>query len=344
MKKVLVLFGGPSCEHDISIQSGLYVSKNIDKERYEVTNSYIDRNGNFYLYKDKNYDLSLGKKLESLERISNIFKFLKEFDIVFPVLHGTYGEDGSVQGLLECLSIPYVGSKVLGSSLAMDKVYAKIVLSKANIKNTKFCYLKVKDNNYIFVDKELNEKACNKEKLIENIEKELGYPMFVKPSNSGSSIGITKVYNKKELFKAIDIASNYDYKILVEKSIIGRELECGILETDKIIASSVGEIIPAGDFYDFNSKYKDDNSKTDTCPNIDEDIKKEIQNIAIKAFKVLDLKGIARVDFFLDENNNIYLNEVNTMPGFTKISMYPKLFEEIGIKIKELLSNLIENL
>ena len=342
MKKVLVLFGGMSPEHDVSILSGLCILKNIDREKYEVTGSYIDKGGNFYLYTDENYDLKLEEHLSNLKRIENILDFVKDFDVVFPIIHGTTGEDGKIQGFLDILNISYTGAKVLGSALAMDKVYAKMILDKAGIKQAESRYIKVINNKYIYVDDKLNEKEIEKEKLLEKIIKELSLPVFVKPSNSGSSIGISKANNKKKLLKAIDIAKEYDSKILVEKALEAREIECGVLGNESVIASKVGEVISNDDFYDYDSKYKSSKSETIINPKLENGIEDKIREIAIKAYKALDLKGFARVDFFLDKENNVFLGEINTIPGFTNISMYKMLFSASGIEIKELITKIIE--
>ena len=342
MKKVLVLMGGDSPEHEVSILSGLCVLENIDRNKYEVTGSYIDRSGNFYLYTEEKYDLKIGDKLTGLKKIDNIIDFLKKYDIIFPVLHGNFGEDGKVQGLLEFIKKPYVGLKVLGSALGMDKAYSKIIFEKAGIKQVKHIFIKHINDKYIYIDKQFNEEEYSYDKLLELIKKELNYPLFIKPSNSGSSIGISKVNNDTELKKAIDLATEYDYKILIEEGLNARELECGVLEQEKVIASKVGEIISKDNFYDYDSKYKNNSSKIIINPDLPEEIEKKIQDIAIKAFKAIDGKSLSRIDFFLDKDNNIYLNEINTMPGFTSISMYPKLFEESGIKISDLLTDLIE--
>lgn len=342
MKNIGVVFGGISTEHDVSVISGLFVSENIDKEKYKVTNIYIDKDGNWYEYKNKNYEISFEEKLNNLEKITNIIEYLKEFDCIFPVLHGLYGEDGTIQGLLEIIKVPYVGCKVLASSLAMDKVYTKIIFEKAGLPQVKYQYIRKNKNKYIYVDKEFNEKEYTLEEISERVSKELNYPLFVKPSNYGSSVGITKVKNEKELINSIKLAGEYDIKILIEEGIDARELECAVLGNEEVIASCVGEVISADEFYDYNSKYKNNKSITIEHADIKEEIANEIKKLAKKAFKSIDGKGLSRVDFFLDKDSNIYINEINTLPGFTGISMYPKLFKASGIEIKELITNLIE--
>lgn len=341
MKKVLVIFGGESPEHDVSIVSGIYVAKNIDKNNYHVEKAYIDRKGNWFVYEGKE-SISFEDKLTNLKEIDNVFKFLKEFDVLFPVLHGRNGEDGRIQGLFELVNIPYVGSKVLGSSLAMDKVYAKFIFDKAGIKQAKYKYVKRIRDGYLYIDDSFNEINYSLKELISNVIKDFKFPIFVKPSNSGSSVGISEAKNEKELEKAMLLAEKYDNKIVIEEGIKGREFECSVLGNESVIASKVGEVISAAEFYDYESKYKNPNSKTIINPDLPKNIEEKMKSIAIKAFKAIDGKGLSRVDFFLDENNTIYLCEINTMPGFTDISMYPKLFEASGVAIKDLLTKLIE--
>lgn len=341
MKKVLVIFGGLSPEHNVSIMSGLCVSKNIDKTKYQVEMCYIDKTGNWNTY-NGDYNLEFEEEVKTTTIIENIIDYLKRFDVIFPVLHGENGEDGRIQGLFEYAGVKYVGSKVLGSVLAMDKAYAKTIFAKAEIKQANYLYIKRIENGYVYVDNNLNEEEYVLENILSLALKKIKFPMFVKPSNSGSSLGITKAENKEELEIAINKAAKYDSKILIEQGINGRELECAVLGNDKVIASKVGEIISADSFYDFDSKYKNSESKTVVNPDLDSDIENNIKEIAIKAYKALDCKGLARVDFFLDNNSTIYLNEINTMPGFTAISMYPKLFEASGIELKELLTKIIE--
>ncbi len=274
-------------------------------------------------------------------------KYLKNLDVVFPVLHGLYGEDGTVQGLLELLKIPYVGCKTLGSSICMDKAYTKIIFEKAKIPQAKHIYIKAnktKDKDITF--QYINEEFENEEVTISNIsdiiQKTIHFPVFVKPSNSGSSVGIHKAENTQELEEALFDAAKYDTKILLEEEIVGREVECAVLGNEKIQATCVGEILPAEDFYTFDAKYKNPQSHTVIPADIEEEKQKEIQELAKKAFKAVDGKGLSRVDFFIRKcDNKVYINEINTMPGFTQISMYPKLWEACGVSYTELLDKLI---
>lgn len=260
-------------------------------------------------------------------------------DVVFPALHGLYGEDGTIQGLLELLKIKYVGCKVLASSVSMDKVYTKVLFEKAGIPQANYIYIKACNNTYTFVDKQFNEQKLElMKKSAKRQKKQLGYPVFVKPSNSGSSVGINKAKNSEELKQAIMYAEKYDTKILIEEEIKGREIECAVLEDEEVKASTVGEILPADEFYTFDAKYKNQASRTVIPAELEQDKIEETRNMAIKAFKAVDGSGLARVDFFIKKaDNKVYINEINTMPGFTQISMYPKLWEKCGIQYSDLL-------
>ena len=332
--KIGVIFGGMSTENEVSVVSAKSIMENLDKNKYEIFPIYIGKDGTWYEQKENKQN-----------EIENVIKYLKELDILFPVLHGLYGEDGTIQGLFELIKKPYVGCGVLASSIGMDKVYTKIIFEKAGLKQTKCEYIRKykNNNNYIYIDKIFDEKNMSLEEITEKIEKNIKYPMFVKPSNSGSSVGINKAKNKDELKNAIKYASEFDTKILIEQGIIGREVECAVLGNEEVIASVVGEVKSAEEFYSYDAKYNNENSKTDIPAKISEELSDEIRKQAIKAFKAIDGKGLARVDFFIEEETEkIYINEINTMPGFTSISMYPKLFEKAGISYKELLDKIIE--
>ena len=344
--KLGVIFGGMSTEHDVSITSGTSVIKNLDKDKYEIYPIYIDKEGKWYKY-SKNIDeidiLQVGEEIEEKILIANPIEYLQECDVIFPVLHGLYGEDGTIQGILELLKKPYVGCKVLGSSICMDKAYAKIIFNKAGINQAQYVYVKKEKENFVYIDKQFNEKHYNLEEIAEITEKELEYPVFVKPSNSGSSVGIKKAHNKEELIEAIKYAGNFDSKILIEQNIEGREVECAVLGNDNVKASCVGEILPAEDFYTFDAKYKNAESRVVIPAEIPENISEEIRKTAIKAFKATDCKGLSRVDFFIENNTNrVIINEINTLPGFTQISMYPKLWESMGLNYTKLLDKLVE--
>ena len=335
--KIAVIFGGASTEHDVSVVSGTSVLKNLNKEKYEILPIYIDREGNWHEYtKDiKKIEIAkIGEEITELRKLDDIMETLKKQDVLFPVLHGLYGEDGTIQGLFEILKKPYVGCKVLASSVAMDKVYTKIVLEKAKIQQVKSEYIRKYQNKYIYIDKEFNETTYELDKLVEILEEKLPYPMFIKPSNSGSSVGVSKAETKEELKKSIENAGMFDKKILVEQGIIGREVETAVLGNEEIQVSEVGEIKAAEDFYTFDAKYNNQASKTIIPTEMSKEQREEIRKTAIKAFKAIDGSGLSRVDFFIeDKTNKIYLNEINTMPGFTSISMYPKLFEAVRNKL-----------
>lgn len=331
--KLGVIFGGMSTENEVSCVSGNSIIKNLNKEKYDIFPIYIDKNGEWF----EIYNLN-DKRI-----IKNIIEYLKSLDIIFPVLHGLYGEDGTIQGLFELLKKPYVGCGVLSSSVGMDKVYSKIVFNKAGISQTKCVYIRNYKDTYIYVDDEFNEKELKLEEVSKLVTEKLEFPMFIKPSNSGSSVGISKAHNKNELEIAIMDAAKYDRKILIEQGITGREVECAVLGNEDVITSCVGEIRAGDEFYSYDAKYNNKESKTLIPAEISEEKSEEIQKLAIKAFKAIDGKGLSRVDFFIEEETEkVYINEINTLPGFTSISMYPKLFEQVGIPYSELLDKLIE--
>ena len=322
--KVGVIYGGMSTEHDVSMMSGKNVLENLDKKKYDIIPIYIDKNGKWYI---------------NNKEIKNIVDKLKEMDVIFPVLHGLYGEDGTIQGMLELLTIPYVGCDIISSSMCMDKVYTKCVLQKANIKQAKYIYIK---NENTYVNEEFEEMKLENDEIVKLVEEKLQFPVFVKPSNSGSSVGVTKASNGPELIKAIEEACVYDKKVLVEEAIVGKEVECAVLGNDNPKASTVGEILSAEEFYSYDAKYNNAESKTRIPAQISEEKIEEIRRTAVKAFKAMDCKGLARVDFFVkNETNEVYINEINTMPGFTEISMYPKLWGYMGLEYSELLDELI---
>ena len=344
--KVGVIFGGKSSEHDVSKVSGTSVISNLDKQKYDILPIYIDKKGTWNTYeKDINEIkiLNIDNNIEEdTKPITNIVEVLKSLDVVFPVLHGLGGEDGSIQGLFELLGIPYVGCGILASSIGMDKAYTKIIFEKAGIKQAEYEYIRKFNDKYIYVNKNFNEEILNIDEVVQKIDNNLRYPMFIKPSNSGSSVGINKANNLEDIKDAIEFASEYDKKILIEEGIVGKEVECAVLGNEEVSASCVGEIKPAEDFYTFDAKYNNQESKVLIPATISKEMSEEIRKLAIKAFKAIDGKGLSRVDFFAnEETNEIYINEINTLPGFTTISMYPKLFEQVGIKYSDLLDKLI---
>lgn len=344
--KLAIIFGGMSTEHDVSIVSGLSVIKNLNKEKYEIYPIYIDIEGNWHKY-TKNINqigkIKVGDKIKEIEKIENPIHYLKQMDCIFPVLHGLYGEDGTIQGLFELLKIPYVGCRVLSSSISMDKAYTKIIFEKAGLIQAPYVYIREYKGKYIYIEKDFTETEYTLEELSTKIEEKITYPIFIKPSNSGSSVGINKAKTKEELEKAIEYAAKYDRKILIEQAIEGREVECAVLGNEEVIASCVGEVLSAEEFYSFDSKYNNQDSKTQIPIQMAKEITEKIRKQAIKAFKSVDGSGLARVDFFVEKDTNrIIINEINTMPGFTNISMYPKLFEASGISYSELLDKAID--
>ncbi len=324
--KVSVIYGGMSTEHEVSINSARNVIDNLDKSKYEINPILIEKSGEF-IDKDN-------------KAIKNIIQYLKDSDVVFPVLHGLYGEDGTIQGMLEMLNLPYVGCKVLASSIGMDKVYTKIIFEKAHIPQAKYIYIKSEN---IYINDEFEEIKLENDEIVKLVEEKLKFPVFVKPSNSGSSVGVTKATNQSELIKSIQNATLFDKKILIEEAINGQEVECAVLGNDDIEATTVGEIKSAESFYSYDAKYKNVESKTVIPADIPIEKINEIKRLAIKAFKAIDGSGLSRVDFFVEkETKKVYINEINTMPGFTSISMYPKLWENEGLKYSELLDKMIE--
>ena len=341
--RLCIVFGGMSTENEVSCVSAISVIKNLNKEKYDIFPIYIDKKGYWFEVQNIEKNEKIGEEIEDKTYINNPIELLNTFDVVFPVLHGLYGEDGTIQGLFELLKIPYVGCGVLASSVGMDKVYSKIIFDKAGINQTKYIYIKNYGDKYIYVDNNFNEKILGLEDITNIIIRKLKFPVFVKPSNSGSSIGISKANNEEELKKAIVEASRFDRKILIEEGIVGKEVECAVLGNEDVISSCVGEIKSADEFYSYDAKYNNQESKTLIPADISEQKSKEIQELAIKAFKAIDGKGLSRVDFFIEKGTEkVYINEINTLPGFTSISMYPKLFNQIGIGYTELLDKLID--
>lgn len=320
MKKILILFGGNSHEHNISCKSAKTILENIDNNKFETTAVGIYQN-NWYIFNDNLDYLTNNNWLESnITKIDNIIEFIKQFDKIFPIIHGNDGETGALSGLFNLFDIQYVGSNILGHATSYDKEITKIICSHHNIPQIPYITL---HNN----------------QKIKKIDIE--YPVIVKPASCGSSIGINIANNNKELNKYVKIAFNYDTKVIIEKFIKARELECAILEDKKLIVSTVGEIKSTNTFYDYESKYILD-SKLIIPANINKEIIKQIQDYSIKIFKILSLKKLSRIDFLYDyENNKLYFNEINTIPGFTSISMYPQLFNHQGITTKELITKLL---
>ena len=340
MKKLLIICGGQSSEHIVSRMSCTSVLNNIHKNLYKITLVGIDKNGTWYLLDQNQKDLAKNSWLNNSTEIKDIFGLLKEHDVVFPVLHGMNGEDGTIQGLFELAGVPYVGCRVLGSSVSMDKIYTKKILDTAGIPQVKSLYVKKRyDDKLVVVDNNFQEH----EEILNIVKKELCFPVFIKASRSGSSVGCFRCNKEEDLINTLQEAAKYDRHIVVEECIDCIELETAVLGNDDVIVSRVGQIMPHGEFYTFESKYEDAESKTCIPALVDEKIQEEIRKLAIRVFKAVDGHGLSRVDFFLDrKTNKIYLNEINTLPGFTNISMYPQLIEDFGIGYSDLIDELID--
>ena len=322
MKKILILFGGNSYEHYISCLSAKTILENIDNKKYDVTSVGITKDNNWYIFNDKLDLLTKDWTKGKLTKIDNIIEYLKTFDKIFPIMHGNPIENGNLQGMLNMFNIPYVGTDLLGSIIGYDKVLTKIICNKYNIPQVP--YLVITEN-----------------KPLKSIAIE--YPVIIKPAKCGSSIGINIANDLKELNKHLKEAFKYDNKVLIEKFIKSRELECAVLYDKKLKVSPVGEIKSINTFYDYEAKYEKDSTLIIPA-NLPKDLSKQIQELSLKIFNILELKDLSRIDFLYDYNHDtLYFNEVNTMPGFTSISMYPMLFKEKGISIKELITKLIEN-
>lgn len=333
--KVAVIFGGQSTEHEVSCLSAYSVVNNIDREKFDVALIGITKEGDWVCLGDEDIcnmkDCSWANKAEKGVGISGGVGVLESCDAVFPVLHGLWGEDGTIQGLFELAEIPYVGCGVLASAVSMDKAYTKIILKDAGIPQ---CLHTVAYRSDI-----LNDIAV----CIEDIETKIGYPCFIKPSNSGSSVGVFKVKNREELKVALVEAQKFDRKVIVEEFVDGREIECAVLGNENPVASTPGEIIPSKEFYDYEDKYSSGTSVVQIPADIPEEKREEIKKYAVKAFKALDCAGLSRVDFFYKRaTGEIVLNEINTLPGFTDISMYSKMMKNDGMAFKDLVTKLIE--
>jgi D-alanine-D-alanine ligase len=375
MKKLRVgiLFGGRSGEHEVSLLSAASVLKAINKNKYEVVPIGITKEGRWLTeahaermlrgeaHQEEGRHLRAGdpestpgaavlakgeavivppvpqsRGLVPFESAASAAQNGIDVDVIFPVLHGTFGEDGTIQGLLELAEIPYVGAGVLGSAAGMDKDIMKHLFAGAGLEIVK----------HVTVLRSQWEKGPKK--VTKLVESRLKYPLFVKPANLGSSVGISKAHDRKELAPAIETAAGYDRKIVIEEGVGGkkrkaRELECAVLGNDEPQASVVGEIIPGAEFYDYNAKYIDEGSRPVIPAEISKKQMKQVQEMAVRAFKAVDCSGLARVDFLMEpKNGKIYINEINTMPGFTSISMYPKMWAASGLPYPELIDRLIQ--
>ena len=363
--RVGLLFGGCSGEHEVSIHSARAIARALtsgaNADKYDVQPIHIGKDGQWLMGDVAQQVLASGKPLQLPEQTNaqttassstdpeaaNLtttpagvlnrlpaFQQASDVDIWFPILHGPNGEDGSVQGLLQLMQVPFVGSGILGSAVGMDKIAMKMIFAQAGLPQVK----------YVAVNRsEIWSNPCVFPKLCDRIETELGYPCFVKPANLGSSVGISKVRSRQELEIALDNAASYDRRIVVEAGVVAREVECAVLGNDQPRASVVGEITFQSDFYDYETKYTDGQAQLTIPAALPDDITAQIQARAIQAFQAVDAAGLARVDFFyVESTGEVLINEINTMPGFTATSMYPMLWQASGIPFPELVDQLIQ--
>ena len=349
MKKlsVCILFGGISPEHEVSLRSAESVLKNIDKEKYNLFPVGITKEGDWILYGGKDYsDLPSGKWLDNPNnhrvaispiRGQGLLTFegdcvvRERIDVVFPVLHGENGEDGSVQGLLQLAGIPYVGPHVAASAVAMDKTLTKLVADHAGVTQAAWHLVRGSD------------MGSRMEATLDSLEKQFQYPMFVKPAGTGSSVGVSKAGSREDLEKGLLAAGKFDDKVLVEEFIRGREVEVAVMGNESPVASICGEIDSGAGFYDYDAKYITDTSVAYVPARIPEDVAESVRDTAVKVYKAIGCQGLSRVDFFVTwQENRVVFNEINTLPGFTSISMYPKLFGASGIPYSQLIDQLLE--
>jgi D-alanine-D-alanine ligase len=353
--RVGILYGGKSPEHNVSLSTAMAVMNAIDKNKFDVIPIYITIEGQWIKGERLTGTITEVKQLQfqsdakamipvALNQVPALADDKNQFpsvtdankesetavDVIFPLLHGPNGEDGTVQGLLEILNIPYVGNGVLASAVGMDKVMMKNLFAQAGLRQAKYVSFTKRD------------WSKDEEAAYDQVEQKLGYPCFVKPANAGSSVGITKCKQRADLKAAFIEAFKYDRKIIVEEAIVGREIEIGVIGNDEPICSVVGEIIPKKEFYDYQAKYEDGNTELIIPAKVTEEQYETIKQMAITAFKALDLSGLVRADFFLAEDGTVYINEINTMPGFTPYSMFPLLWKHSGVSYPELIERLIQ--
>ena len=346
-RSVCVLFGGISPEHEVSLRSAEFVLNNLDPEKFNIFPVGITKDGDWILYRGKDYSLLptgewknhpdnrraaispvRGQGLLSFEGDCVVREWI---DVVFPVLHGENGEDGAMQGLLQMAGIPYVGPHVAASAVAMDKTLTKLVVDQARIRQAAWMLVRS------------NDVDCRLDWTLDQVEKRFDYPVFVKPAGTGSSVGVSKASNREELKIALVTAGTYDRKILVEEFINGREVEVAVMGNESPVASICGEIDSGAEFYDYNAKYITDTSVAYIPARIDENVEELVRDAAVRIYSAIGCQGLSRVDFFVTyEGNEVVFNEINTIPGFTSISMYPKLFAASGIPAKELIERLLE--
>ncbi len=351
--RVGVIYGGRSVEHEVSLVSARAIMQALDPRRYEVVPIGITRQGRWVLA-GAHWTLPPDPSVQGLVRLRNGGRAgtaldslpraalksaagpgrdpgpLGRLDVIFPVVHGMGGEEGTLQGLLELADIPYVGAGVLGSALGMDKAMMKVVFREAG--------LPIVDHRVL----RRSDLEAGRDRFVQAVEEAFGYPCFVKPANGGSSVGVSKAKRRADLLEAIDLAARYDRKIIVERGVDAREIECSVLGNDEPEASVPGEIVPANEFYDYRAKYIDENSRLLIPAPLSPEQTRRVRDLALRSFRALDLCGMARADFFLDRTSDaLFINEVNTIPGFTPISMYPKLWEASGVPFPALVDRLI---
>ncbi|MFC4410535.1 D-alanine--D-alanine ligase [Chungangia koreensis] len=340
-KRIGLLYGGKSAEHEVSLMTARAVTGALNFNNYEVYPIYITTDGEWRKGKRLSGPVEHVEELqfgtEQLAIPNNISDFLptkaeseeQALDVIFPLLHGPNGEDGTVQGLLEVLNLPYVGNGVLASSAGMDKVVMKQLFSVAGLKQVPYIHF-IRSN-----------WRKSQEKLLDQIEEQLSFPVFVKPANLGSSVGISKAVDRESLIQAIELAFKYDRKIVIEQGVKAREIEMAVLGNDSPRCSVPGEIKPLKDFYDYQAKYQDGNTALIIPAEIPDEVEDAMKDMALKAFKVLDCSGLVRADFFVTDDNEVLINEINTMPGFTPFSMYPLLWQHTGLSYPDLIEELV---
>lgn len=343
-----VIFGGQSSEHEISCVSATSVIRNLDKDKYDIITIGITKKGEWYVYGGSEDNIENGLWKEDEKNLTKavvsassadhgiiVFDkergvYVKKIDVFFPVLHGMYGEDGTIQGLFEMSGAAYVGCGVLASSVAMNKIYTKIIFEKAGLLQAKW--------TAVYSSQLENMKEC-----VKQIEDKLSYPIYVKPANAGSSVGISRAENANELARALKNAAVHDRSIVCEEEVRGREVECAVLGNDEVFAAEVGEIVaPGSGFYDYDEKYKKNTTRLIIPADLDKETYEKVRSDAVRAFRAIDGCGVSRVDFFVRESDKkVVINEINTLPGFTSISMYPKLWAAAGKDYKTLLDEMI---
>ena len=331
MRKIGIIFGGRSGEHEVSLMSAASVISAVDRKKFEVVTIGITREGKWKLYNGPVSLIPSGEWEKTAEDLE--FSRLKEIaDFMFPVLHGPYGEDGTIQGLFEMLDIPYAGCGVLASALCMDKVSAKKIFEEAGLPTSRYQLVYAED-----LDTGMDE-------IVEKLEDEIPYAMFVKPSNMGSSVGISKAHDRDELKEALLLAAKYDRRIIVEEAVNCREVETGVIGNHTAEVAAVGEITAKKEFYDYKAKYSDDEGTVISVPaQLPKRIYDKIRFLAKEAYRAADCSGFARVDFFVEKNSGeVYINEINTIPGFTRYSMFPMMWEAAGISFTELIERIVD--